>query len=184
MDFSKFKTSDWLIVGGGIGVLIFSFLKWVKVELAGFSEEGGNAFDFFWTGTLPWFLIVASAVLTVLLINGTLKPSQAPWRLIILIATALGALLLVLRLLFNPIDGKDAIEAAGGEVKRGIGMILTTIAGVVAAVGGVLAFKDAGGDLGDLKDFNKLKASFSKGGTTGEPGGMAPPPPPPPPPAV
>jgi hypothetical protein len=184
MDVSKFKTSDWLKVGGGIGVLIFAFLDWVKVEIAGFSESGANAFDFFWTGTLPWFLIVASAVLTILLVQGVVKPGQAPWALIIMVATVLGALLLLLRLIFNPIDGKDVIEASGGEVKRGIGMILTTIAGIVAAVGGVLGFREAGGDFGDLTDMNKLKASFNKGGTTDAGGTTPPPPPPPPPPAV
>ena len=32
MDFSKFKTSDWLKIGGGIGFLIFgTFLDWAKV---------------------------------------------------------------------------------------------------------------------------------------------------------
>ncbi|HWM19903.1 MAG TPA: hypothetical protein VNO51_09460 [Ilumatobacteraceae bacterium] len=175
MDFSKFKTSDWLKVGGGLGVLIFAFVSWIKVSGFGASDSGGNAFDFFWTGTLPWILIVGTAVVTVLLVSGTLKPGNLPWPLITFIATALGALLLLIRLIFNPLEGKDLIESAGGEVGRGVGMILSTISGVVAAVGGFLGFKESGGELSDLKDFNKLKGSFDK------PGDATPPPPPPPP---
>lgn len=57
MDFSKFKTSDWLKVGGAAGFLIFGFFDWVTVDgPAGFGSlgsAGGNVFDFFWTGTLP-----------------------------------------------------------------------------------------------------------------------------------
>jgi hypothetical protein len=175
VDLSKFKTSDWLKIGGGVGIFIFGFVSWVKIEAGAFSDSGGNVFDFFFTGTIPWILIIASAVVTVLLIQGVLKPGGAPWPLIILAATALGALLLIIRLLFNPIEGKDLIEAGGGSVGRGIGLILSAISGIVAAVGGFLGFKEAGGDLNDLKDMNKLKGQFSSGG-----GGASPPPPPPP----
>jgi hypothetical protein len=175
MDFSKFKTSDWLKVAGGLGVLIFAFVSWVKVSAAGFSSSGGNAFDFFWTGTLPWILIVATAVITVLLVNGTIKAGSLPWPLIMLAATALGALLLLIRVIFNPLEGKDLIESGGGSVDRGVGMILSAIFGVVAAVGGFLGYKDSGGELSDLKDINKIKGAFAK------PGDSTPPPPPPPP---
>ena len=175
MDLSKFKTSDWLKVVGGLGVLIFGFVSWVKVSFNGTSDSGGNAFDFFWTGTLPWILIVGAAVITVLIATGTIKPGTVPWPLITMAATVIGALLLVLRLIFNPIDGKDIIEDAGGEVERGIGMIMSTLFGIVTAVGGFLGFKESGGDLNDLRDLNKLKGSFNR------PGDSTPPPPPPPP---
>lgn len=176
MDLSKFKTSDWLKIGGGVGMLIFGFVSWVKIEgLGGFSDSGGNVFDFFFTGTIPWILIVGTAVITVLLVTGTLKMGNLPWPLILLVATGLGAVLLILRLLFNPIDGKDSIEALGGSVGRGVGMILCTISGIVALVGAFLGFKESGGDLNDLTDMNKLKGQFG-----GRDGGSTPPPPPPP----
>ncbi len=195
MDFSKFKTPDWLIIGGGIGIFIFGFLNWVKVSAMGFSQSGGNVFDFFWTGTIPWILLIAAAVITVLLVMDVLKRDQAPWPLIMLIVTVLAALLLLIRLIFNPIEGSDAIEDMGGSVGRGIGMILSVIAGIVSAVGGVLNFTASGGKFDDLTDVNKLKSSFSKGDNASPPppppapgtGGMAPPsdtPPPPPPPTV
>ena len=77
----------------------------------------------------------------------------------------LAALLLLIRIIFNPLDGSDFLEAAGYEVGRGIGMILSVVSGLVAFGGAVLAFKESGGSLSDLKDVNKLKSQF------GAPGG-------------
>ncbi len=181
MDLSKFKISDWLKVGGGAGFLIFGFFSWVKISgPGGFGgASGGNVFDFFFTGIIPWILIIGTAVITVLLVTGKMKAGSLPWPLIMLVATALGALLLILRLLINPLDGKDFIEASGGSVGRGIGMILSTIAGITAAVGAFLGFQESGGDLNDFKDMNKLKSSFGGGQGAGPGGGSTPPPPPP-----
>lgn len=178
MDFSKFKTPDWLMIGGGVGIFVFGFLKWVTVSFEGVDlGGGGNVFDFFWTGTIPWILLIASAVVTVLLIQGTLKQDQLPWPLVLLAATVLASLLLLIRLIFNPIEGSGG--AFGGEIGRGIGMILSVISGLVATAGAFLNFQASGGDIKDLTDVDKLKASFSKGGGDDTP----PPPPPPAPPA-
>lgn len=191
MDFSKFKTSDWLKVGGAAGFLIFGFLHWTTVSGPGGvgSASGNNVFDFFWTGTLPWLLVLATGVITFLLITGTMKKGSLPWPLIFLAATGLAALLLLIRLIFNPLDEKDAIEAFGGSVGRGIGLIVSAIAGFVAFAGAIMGFRESGGDFSDLKDMNKIKASFQgAGGSSGDappppppPPGMTPPPPPPPP---
>lgn len=169
MDFSKFKTSDWLIVGGGIGMFIFgTFFDWIKVSFGGLSASGGNAFDFFFTGTVPWILLIGAAVVTVLLVLEVIKAGSLPWPLIILGATALAVLLLLIRVLFNP----------GGEgTDRAIGMWLSLISGIVAVVGGVLGFQASGGDLKDLTDVNKLKSAFDTGSDAAD---DVPPPPPPP----
>ncbi len=192
MDFSKFKTSDWMKVGGAAGFLIFGFVKWVTIEgPAGFgSAAGGNVFDFFWTGTLPWILIIATGVITFLLAGGIMKPGSLPWPLIMLAACGLAALLLLIRVLFNPIDGSDAIESIGGSVGRGVGMILSAISGFVVFAGAIMGFKESGGELSDLKDMNKIKGAFQGAGGSDDgatpppppPPGMTPPPPPPPPP--
>jgi len=160
-----------MIVGGGVAFFIFGFFKWLTMDGYG---DGPNVFDFFWTGTLPWILIIGSAVLTFLLVSGTLKNNSLPWQLIILAACGLGALLLLIRLLFNPIDGPDAIT---DQFDRGIGMIVSTIAGVVAAAGAAMWFTSSGGKLADLTDPDKIKQSFGQGGHSG---GQVPPPPPPP----
>jgi hypothetical protein len=187
VDLSKFKTSDWLKIGGALGFLIFGFFDWVSVEASGIDlGGGGNVFDFFWTGTIPWILVIATGVISFLLINGTMKAGSLPWPLIFLAATGLAALLLLIRLLFNPLEGSDQFEALGGSVNRGIGMILSVIAGLAAFAGAFLGFKESGGDFNDLKDMNKLKGAFQGGGDSAPPPpppppGMTPPPPPPPP---
>ena len=187
MDFSKFKTSDWLKIGGALGFLIFGFFDWISVDTPGGtgglggSNTGGNVFDFTWTGVIPWLLILATGVITFLLATGTMKPGKLPWPLIMLGATALAALLLLIRLIFNPLDGKDQLEAIGFDVGRAFGMIASVIAGLVALAGAVMGFTESGGSFSDLKDMDKLKSQFNTGGAAVA--GGAPPPPPPPPPA-
>jgi len=175
VDFSKFKTPDWLIVGGGVLFFIGGFLDWISVDFEGVGgASGGNVFDFFFTGIVPWILIIGAAVITVLLVGGTMKPGTTPWNLILLAATALGALLVLLRFI-APGLGEDVPD--GLDIGRGIGLILCTIAAIVAAVGAGLRFKEAGGTMSDFTDRDKLRSSFNRGGGSGG----APPPPPPPP---
>ncbi len=164
MDPSTFRPQHWLIIGGAVGLLVFGLLDWVRVSAFGFSDTGGNAFDFFWTGTIPWMLITASATFTVLVVQGVIRSDSAPWPLIILVGTSLGALLLVVRLVFNPIDGSEVIEDAGGTVGRTLWMFLAVTSGVISAVGGVRNFQAEGGTLDDLTDIDKLRRSFTTGG--------------------
>jgi hypothetical protein len=175
MDFSKFKTPDWLIIGGGIAVFIGGLaLDWISVDAGPFgSVSGGNAFDFTLTGALPWLLVVASAVVTVLVLLEVLSKDQAPWTMIVLAATVLSAVLLLIRIIFNP--------GVGEGVDRGMGMYLTFIGAVVAAAGAFMNFQASGGDIKDLTDMGKLKASFAK--DTSSSSDEMPPPPPPAPPA-
>ena len=170
MDFSKFKTPDWLIIGGGAAVFIGGLaLDWISVDAGPFgSVSGGNAFDFTLTGALPWLLVVASAVVTVLVLMDVLSKDQAPWTMIVLAATGLSAVLLLIRIIFNP--------GVGEGVDRGMGMYLTFIGVVVATAGAFLNFQASGGNLKDLTDVDKLKSSFTKDGGNDE---MPPPPPPP-----
>ena len=178
MDVSKFKTSDWLKVGGGAGFLIFGFFNWATRG----GVSAGNAFD--WTrGWISWLLFIGIAVVTVLLVNGTLKPTL-PWPLILLAAGGLGALLMLLLIITGP-------DKSGIDFGRAFGLWMSFIAAVVSFVGCVMGFKESGGDFNDLKDMNKLKAAFDHGsdGTPPPPGGSTPPfsggstPPPPPPPS-
>ncbi|MFT4864256.1 MAG: hypothetical protein ACI8RE_000436 [Ilumatobacter sp.] len=183
MDFSKFKTSDWLIVGGGGAMFIAGFLPWVTVSVGAFSSSG-NAFEFFFTGTLPWLLLIAVAVIAGLLVLEKMPAGDTPWPLILLAGAALATLLVLIRLIFNPLEG----SGLGVDVGRGIGMFLGVIAAIAIAAGAFLNFQASGGELSDLTDMDKLKASFS-GGSSGDADGdnMPPPPadtpPPPPPPA-
>lgn len=191
MDFSKFKTSDWLKVGGALAFLIFGFLDWISISVpaGGFDigdTSGGNVFDFFWTGELPWALVLATGVISFLLVAGIMKKGSLPWPLIFLAATGLASLLMLIRIIFNPLEGKDTLESFGYDVGRGIGMWGSTIGTLVACAGAFMGFTESGGSLADLKDVNKMKGQFggSAGGGTPPPPpppGMTPPPPPPPP---
>lgn len=189
MDLSRFKTSDWLKIGGAIGILIFGFFEWVSVDSAFGDIGGGNAFDFFWTGTLPWLLVIASGVITFLLAQGIMKRNNTPWDMIIFAALALAALLLLIRLIFNPLP-----DIAEDFYDRAFGMYLSVLSGLVAAVGGFLAFKESGGSVDDFKKLTANRGTGSSSGTGAgrssgsrmapppPPGSSTPPPPPPPPP--
>ena len=166
MDFSKFKTHDWLVVGGGLVVLIFTFLKWWQVD-TGFGTFGTTGFDHFFTGIVPWILIVATAVLTFLAAAGIFRlPANIPAPLVFVAATALGAFLILMNLITSP--------GIPSGVDRGIGLYLSLIGAIVATVGAVMSFQAGGGDLNDLRDMNKIKGSFRGADDA----------PPPPPPAV
>jgi len=194
VDVSKFKTTDWLKVGGGAVFFIAGFLTWWKVEFAGIPGTGGplnGLSDYFGTVGLAWLIFTAIAVLTVLSVLDVFKlPSSLPVPLIFLAAAIVGLLLVLIRFLFDGIDtGGVDIGDFGVGISRGIGNWLGTAAAITIVVGCVLGFKESGGDLQDLKDIDKIKSQFGGssdhvGGTPPpppSPGGMAPPQPPPPP---
>lgn len=167
MDFSKFKTPDWLMIAAGAIMLIFGMvLDWAKVG----SVSGNGPFDYFFTGGIAWLLVVAAGVIAFLLAGGTIKPGGPPWSLILVLGTGLAALLMLIRIIMG------GGEESGIDLDRGPGMYVAFIAAILAVVGAVLNYKATGGDLNDLKDFNKMKGAFAK------PTDSAPPPPPPPPP--
>jgi hypothetical protein len=60
-------------------------------------------------------------------------------------------------------------------------MIAAFVWAAVSLAGAYLNFQASGGDIKDLTDVDKLKASFAKGSGTDD---APPPPPPPPPPAA
>jgi hypothetical protein len=167
MDFSKFKTPDWLMIGGGAAMLIFGFvLDWTTID-TGFGSAGGDSpFAYFFTGGIAWLLVVAVAVLAFLRVNGTLAETQ-PWPLIFLGATGLATLLMILRVILG---------ARLDFASRGIGMYGALVWAGIAAAGAYLNFQASGGELSDLTDIDKLKASFSGG--SNDDGGTMPPPPP------
>jgi hypothetical protein len=177
VDFSKFKTSDWLMIGGGGAMFVAAFLPWVTVSAGRFSSSG-NAFEFLFTGTLPWLMLVAVAVIAALLVLEKMPPGGTPWPIILLGLAAFATVLVLIRLVFNPLEGSS--EAFGIDVGRGIGMFLGVIGAIAATVGAVQNFQASGGNLHDLKDISKIKESFGGGAAAdGTNGGDMPPPPPP-----
>ena len=103
VDLSKFKTSDWLKVGGAVAVLIGYFLDWTNVPGAGDFNLSGS--DFFFRGTLPWLLVLAVGILTFLMASGTMKGGSLPWPLIFLAATGLATLLVLIYIIHPSYSG-------------------------------------------------------------------------------
>jgi len=157
VDFSKLKTSDWLIGGGAIVFLVAMFLPWYKAEAkASFGVGGGsvdhNGFSYFLQGTLPLLLLIALAVVLYLKMfqpNVKLPETAGPvsWAQAYLIASGLAAFLVLTRLLITDKFGTGGFVDEAVDFKRGIGLFLAFL-GALAAVGGAFMKyqgKDDGG---------------------------------------
>lgn len=177
MDFSNFKVSDWLMVGGGLAMLILGFaLPWSTVSIGGISDSGDGPFDYFLTGGIAWILTVSVGVLALLRALQKLPETQ-PWPLIFLAAAGVATLLMIIQLILG---GRNL--GFGIDADRGIGMYLALVWAVITGAGAFMAFQESGGDIKDLTSVDKIKASFSSGDTERADGEVPPPPPPPPPP--
>ena len=166
MDLSKLSNGQKIFAGAGLVYFIASFLAWYS-----YSIFTANAWDIglLW-GSLWALLFLAGAVLILLPAFGANAPKLP--AIAFLAVGALATLFTVLKLLIGETD----------PISASFGIYLAVIAAAAATYGGFLMFKDAGGDLNDLKDMNKIKGSFQGGGSTPPPPpGMTPPPPPPPP---
>jgi uncharacterized membrane protein len=157
MDFSTFKTADWLIIVGGVMMLIAGFLEWFDA-----GPVSPNAFDFTVTGLIPWLLLVAAAVLAFLLAAEVIKAGATPWPVILLALTAIGAVLVVVRLIIGA-DLSDVVDLGGQPdqaLSRSGGLWVAAIGGGVAAAGGVMMSKAAAGRPSDLPDLQKIRDAF------------------------
>ncbi len=173
MDLSKVSKGGQIFAGASLVYFISSFLPWYSVDYFGYSSTA-NAWDvgFLWC-SLWALLLLAGAILTFLPAFGVAVP-----KLPAVAYLAAGALATLFALLKLVIGEDDPIDTSWG-------IFLSIIAAAGATFGAFLVFKESGGSLNDLKDPNKLKASFGTGHPGGAvpppPGGSVPPPPPPPP---
>jgi hypothetical protein len=142
------KVNDWMVVAGGVIVLIFGLFRWftweVSVESVVATEGKSNAFDYFTTGVIPWLLIVGAALVTVLLATEALRPGNVPWPLVLTAATGVGFVLILIRLIIahDPPTG----EGADADVSRGIGIWMSALGALVAFVGAFIGFRNTGLD--------------------------------------
>jgi hypothetical protein len=157
MDFSTFKTADWLVIVGGMMMFIAGFLDWFDA-----GPVSPNAFDFTVTGLIPWLLLGVAAVLTFLVAGEVIKAGATPWPVILLALTAVGAVLVAVRLIIGA-DLSDVVDLAGQSdqaLSRAGGLWVAAIGGGVAAAGGVMMFQAAAGRRSDLPDLQKIRDAF------------------------
>ena len=140
-------------------MLIAGFLDWYSVD-AGSVSVGFTGFDFFLTGVVPWILLVGVGVVTFLLAARMMRAGTTPWALIMLAAAALALLLVIIRVIAGP--GHGAPDNHGMD--RSIGLWLALIGGAVSTFGAFQGFTESGGRLDDLKNPDRLKAQFDRGG--------------------
>src|SRR6266508_170581 len=119
---NKLKPTEYLVVAGGGLMLIFGLLKWFSWDVKNDEVVAGsgksNAFDYLFTGVVPWILVVGAGLVTLLLATGALNPGKVPWPLVVLAATALGTILVIIRLIMGP-----DVDTSGGfsaDSSRGI----------------------------------------------------------------
>lgn len=139
----KLKPTEYAVVAGGALMLVFGLLKWfswdVKNDEVVASSDQSNAFDYLFTGVVPWLLVVGAALATVLLATGALNPGKVPWPLVILAATLLSLILVVIRLIVGP----DVASGEGFDVdsSRGIGIWFSALGALIATVGAFLTYQ-------------------------------------------
>ncbi|HSP37747.1 MAG TPA: hypothetical protein VLR26_08340 [Frankiaceae bacterium] len=135
------NNNDLGVMAGGAVVLVFSFFHWFSYGLniigvpADISVNGWNSGFFAWLGVL---LSIAAAVLVAVRVfaNVQLPRLQWGWGFIIFAAAALGALLILLKLLIGYHSGS-----------RGLGLYLSLIGALVETGFAYLAFKVSGETL-------------------------------------
>jgi hypothetical protein len=142
---AKLNPWDWIVVAGGALVLVAGVGRWfsweVRVEEVREASDTTNAFDYLLTGVVPWLLVVGAAVVTLLLATGALNPGKVPWPLVILAATALGFVLILIRLII----GHDLDTGEGAELhdSRGWGIWVSALGALIAAVGAFIGLGNA-----------------------------------------
>lgn len=153
VDTKRFKLPDWLIVGGGAVVFLFGFFDWFDT-----GSTSSSAFKFTLTGVFPWLLVVGSALLTFQIRTGILTVRKWPWPTIFLFATAIAAVLLLIRVIMGA-DGGDFGGSSDVSVDRKFTLWLSFFGVLAAAAGSFLSFIASGGTVNDLPLVGRIRAA-------------------------
>ena len=156
-DFDTNRLSTGEIIAGisGVVLLISMFLKWYSVSVSGgggilgntnFGVADANAWQAFGLIDLIIFLCAVVAIAGAIL-RAMARDVDLPWPMatVTLGAGALAFLLILFRLLVDPVDVPDLPGAVDVDVGRGIGLFLGLISAAGVAYGGWRAMSEAPG---------------------------------------
>lgn len=138
MDLKKLTTGDWVVGVSGVVLLIASFLPWYEYELLGFGSESRNGWEWFLWGILPTLIGIALVALVVIQRFTDVKlpdVGSVSWGQIALIAAAIAAVLVLLKLLIGE-------STAGFDADRQFGIYVATLAALGLVVGGFLRMQE------------------------------------------
>lgn len=136
----KFTTNELIMLGGCVLMFIGFFLKWFAVgggSIAGFKipEASVSGSNYFLQGWIPWLIAVALAA--ILIIKKFVPNVKLPdnvggqeWNLVYLIASAVAAVLVLIRLLTGD-SGTD----------RKLGLFLASLGVIAMVVGAFLKYQ-------------------------------------------
>jgi hypothetical protein len=164
MDLNKLTTGEKVIVASGIVFLIAMFLPWWGLDFGDLGSASNNGWDYFLTGILPLLIIIAMITQIALAKFSTteLPKPPLPWNQIHMIAGAVVAVLLILRVVIGSSEGSGDFEV---DLDRMYGLWVALLAAIGVAVGGYLKSREP--------EQTYVGPHYPQGGP-----GAAPPPPP------
>ena len=158
MDFSKLSQNNKIAAGGGLVALISMFLPWFTfLDLFSFGPRGFGVFS---------LLVVAGGVgvlLAKVMEVADLKIANLAAEQLAMTLVGIGALLVLLRVIFSPAD-----------LSVGWGAFVGLLASAAAAAGTFLSAKDVGVAIPNAENFTSSPTDTVVGG---QPGSSAPAPP-------
>ncbi len=132
----RFRSSDWLIVIGGILLLIASRLPWWTVEWDRGPTTSMDAFDYGMTGILPLTILLVVTVVTVIIKTDSLPlPDWLVHPYVTAVAVGAATFLVGVRFFWSGFEDTSGVS-------RGIGLYLAAAAVVLASIGCGLAIRD------------------------------------------
>lgn len=142
MDLQKLTVGDRVVTISAFAFLIFMFFPWYGLD-NDLIDVTQNGFDYFLSGWIP--LVLAIAMVAQIAIvrfgsSGLPKPGPLTWGQIHLIAGALAAFLVLLKVLIG--DDVEILGVDVGDLDRKVGVLLAFLAALGLAAGGFLKMRD------------------------------------------
>jgi hypothetical protein len=136
-----FGVSDWLkSIGGGL-FFIAGLLKWWELQRGEGLSIAFTGFDYRYTGTVPYVIFVAIAILTIIVKTESLNlPRFVVDPVLTLVVAGVATALFIYRFFADGIDNEALDE--GSTVTRGIGLYLALAGALMVLAGSVIAYRD------------------------------------------